>query len=199
MVTRVGNPFPLFFDRFGQPVDGGYIYVGIAGDDPEINPVAVYFDEAMTIPAAQPIRTIAGMPAYLGVPKFLFIAEADYSQRVRDADLNECTYTPSAEEASVAYQPLDADLTTIAGQANTPFGLALLLLANSTALKSATGIPDCLPLIGGAVTGAITRTGAGAHLFHADAAYVSGKVYTTASGAGDPTSAVGDIWIELEP
>jgi hypothetical protein len=50
----------------------------------------------------------------------------------------------------------------------------------------------------GATVGAnIVRSGAGPHLYHVTAAFGSGRVYVTAAGAADPTSAPGDIWIEL--
>jgi hypothetical protein len=54
-----------------------------------------------------------------------------------------------------------------------------------------------LPLTGGIVSANITRAGAGPHLYHVNGAFGSGRVFVTAAGAPDPTSAPGDIWIEL--
>lgn len=51
--------------------------------------------------------------------------------------------------------------------------------------------------VGGAFTGDITRNGRGGYLHHASATYLNGRVFVTALGAADPTSEVGDIWIEL--
>lgn len=48
---------------------------------------------------------------------------------------------------------------------------------------------------GGAVSGNITRSSAGPHLYHTTAAFSSGRVFYTAVGASDPTSLAGDIWI----
>ena len=45
----------------------------------------------------------------------------------------------SAAAAQAASQPVDPDLTTISGQSNTGYGLALLTLANQAALLSAVG------------------------------------------------------------
>lgn len=62
------------------------------------------------------------------------------------------------------------------------------------------GVPvgaDYMPIVGGTFTGDILRNGRGGYLHHASATYLSGRVYVTALGAADPTSAVGDIWIEL--
>lgn len=198
MSNRINNPYALFFDQYSYPLDGGKIYIGVAGQDPETDPVAVYFDAALTIAAAQPVRTYIGMPSLEGSPKFIFVGEDDYSIRVTDSEDNEIFYTQSAVAAEVEYQPLDSDLTAIAALSTTAFGRSLLTLANTAALATATGIPACLPLTGGAVTGNVTRSGAGPHLFHNDAAYTSGRVFVTANGAGDPTSNPGDIWIELE-
>lgn len=50
---------------------------------------------------------------------------------------------------------------------------------------------------GATVSANITRSGAGPHLYHVNGAFGSGRVYVTAAGAADPTSAAGDIWIEL--
>lgn len=53
-------------------------------------------------------------------------------------------------------------------------------------------------IFNGATVGAnIVRFGAGPHLYHVNGAFGSGRVYVTAAGAADPTSAPGDIWIEL--
>lgn len=54
------NPFEYFTDTNGDPLDDGYIYVGVANLDPETNPISVFYDSALTIPVAQPIRTVAG-------------------------------------------------------------------------------------------------------------------------------------------
>jgi len=53
-------PFPLFCDRDGQPLEDGYIWIGVAGLPPIGNPVNVYWDAAQTLPAVQPIRTQGG-------------------------------------------------------------------------------------------------------------------------------------------
>jgi len=52
--------YPIFTDIDGQPLDSGYVFIGIANLNPIGNPISVFFDAALTQPAAQPIRTIAG-------------------------------------------------------------------------------------------------------------------------------------------
>lgn len=54
-----------------------------------------------------------------------------------------------------------------------------------------------MPKAGGVFSGDITRNTRGAYLHHASASNLSGRVFVTSSGAADPTSQVGDIWIEL--
>lgn len=196
-MQRLQNPVPLFLDGRGDLLDAGYIYVGVANGDPEITPIQLYLDAALTIPIAQPLRTLGGVIVN-GVNKvFVYMAEADFSMRVRDADGGLVIYVPSiAVAAEVPYQPLDSDLTAIAGLATTTFGRSLLTLANAAALKAATGIADSLPLTGGTVSGNIVRTGAGVHVYHANPAMTGGRIFVAPATDPDPTSLPGDIWIK---
>ena len=77
-------PFPVFTGTDGQPLDNGRIYVGVANLDPVTNPVALYWDAALTIPAAQPVATSGGYAVYLGSPARLFADAAAVSIRVLD-------------------------------------------------------------------------------------------------------------------
>jgi hypothetical protein len=79
----VEPPYPVFTDREGEPLENGYIWIGVANLDPQTNPVNVYWDAGLSIPAAQPIRTLAGYPVYQGTPTKLFTTEK-YSIRVLD-------------------------------------------------------------------------------------------------------------------
>lgn len=47
------------------------------------------------------------------------------------------------------------------------------------------------------MTANLVRAGAGPHLYHTNASFASGRVFVTASGAPDPTSLPGDIWVQL--
>ena len=62
------NPIASYFDNDGSPLDGGYIFFGSPNGNPEASPQTVYWDEAQTVPAAQPIRTINGFPSRNGTP-----------------------------------------------------------------------------------------------------------------------------------
>ena len=79
----VKPPFPIFTDTAGQPLEDGFIYIGIANQDPVTNPITVYWDAALTIPASQPIRTLAGYISRAGTPARLF-AGVNYSIVVKN-------------------------------------------------------------------------------------------------------------------
>ena len=84
MSIEVTSPFTVFYDRTGQPLDAGYIYIGTAGINPEVSPITVYWDSSLTTTAAQPIRTLAGYPSRDGSPGTLIINATSYSIVVRD-------------------------------------------------------------------------------------------------------------------
>lgn len=73
--------YPIFTDIDGQPLEDGYVWIGTANLDPQTNPINVYWDAALTLPAAQPIRTLAGYPSNSGTPARLYV-NSDYSIRV---------------------------------------------------------------------------------------------------------------------
>jgi hypothetical protein len=78
-------PFPVFQDRDGQPLDNGYVWIGVSNLNPQTNPVAVYFDSALTIPAAQPLRTINGYISSTGSPAQVYIDGVNFSILVQDS------------------------------------------------------------------------------------------------------------------
>lgn len=78
-MARVTDPFPIFYDDDGTPLENGMIYVGEPNLDPRTNPVTVYWDEARTITAVQPIRTLGGRPAYQGAPTGIYVSQTSYS------------------------------------------------------------------------------------------------------------------------
>lgn len=196
-MQRLDNPIPLWLDQRGELLDAGFIYVGVANGDPEASPIAVYWDSALTQVAAQPLRTRGGAIVNdSGSPALVFIGEADYSMRVRDADGDLVSYIASGSDAGgTSYQPLDSDLTAIAALSTTIFGRSLLTAASAAGLRTMAGIVDSLPKAGGTVTGNIVRSGAGPHLYHMSG-FASGRVFVTVDTSADPTSQDGDIWLK---
>lgn len=77
-------PYPAFAGADGQPLENGYIWVGTVNLNPQVNPIAVYWDSALTIPAAQPIRTLNGYPVYQGTPSRFYVS-SDYSIQMLDS------------------------------------------------------------------------------------------------------------------
>jgi len=78
-------PFPVFNDRDGQPLDNGYVWIGVPNLPPQTNPVNVYFDDALTILAPQPLRTINGYISRAGSPAQVYIDGVDFSILVQDS------------------------------------------------------------------------------------------------------------------
>lgn len=95
MSTLKINPFEYFTDTNGDPLDAGYVYIGVEDLDPETNPISVYYDAALTIPVVQPIRTVNGYVLNAGAPASLFVASA-YSARVRNKNAVQIYYAPSS-------------------------------------------------------------------------------------------------------
>jgi hypothetical protein len=81
----ISAPFPVYTDLDGTPLEDGYIYIGEKNQNPEIEEyqVTVYWDQELTLPAAQPIRTIGGYPSNGGTPARLYL-NVEYSTTVRD-------------------------------------------------------------------------------------------------------------------
>ena len=84
-MTEIVAPFQQFFDTSGRPLANGAIYIGTANLDAETSPIAVFWDDAFTIPAAQPIRTLNGYPAHNGAPARLYVNADNYSLTIRNA------------------------------------------------------------------------------------------------------------------
>jgi hypothetical protein len=83
MSTLISSPFPVFTDTDGLPLENGYIDIGVAGLNPLSNPIQVYWDEALTIPATN-IRTTRGYPARNGSAAFIYAPPGDFSLMIRN-------------------------------------------------------------------------------------------------------------------
>jgi hypothetical protein len=82
-VLSIQPTYPIFTDIDGQPLESGYIWIGTVNLNPITNPINVYWDAALTQPAAQPIRTVSGYPSNAGTPARLYVG-ADYSIQVQN-------------------------------------------------------------------------------------------------------------------
>jgi len=82
MANSLEQPYPMYFDADGRPIEDGRLYVGVAGLNPLSNPQQAYWDNALSIPAAD-IRISGGVVVYNGAPARIFVP-GDYSFLVMD-------------------------------------------------------------------------------------------------------------------
>jgi hypothetical protein len=89
--------YPIFTETDGQPLEDGYIWLGVANLDPQGNPINVYWDAALTQLAGQPIRTQGGYPVNSGTPARLYV-NSDYSIQVQNKNGSVVYSAPVATE-----------------------------------------------------------------------------------------------------
>lgn len=92
----VVNPFDQFTSLAGSFLNAGRVYIGVAGQDPETNPKAVFWDQAMTIPALQPLDVLGGYIMRLGTPARAYTS-GSYSIRLRDRFGLQVFYEPTVD------------------------------------------------------------------------------------------------------
>lgn len=79
----------IFSDIDGRPLNGGYVYVGESGQNPETNPVSIFWDSELSIPAAQPLRTQGGFAMRYGTPTRVYISDIQNSYSIVIKDVNQ--------------------------------------------------------------------------------------------------------------
>jgi hypothetical protein len=118
-------PYPAFAGTDGLPLENGYIWIGTVNLNPQVNQIAVYWDSALTIAAAQPIRTLNGYPVYQGTPS-RFYAGSDYSIQVLDSK-GTVVYTSlngnAGASGSVVQNATGTGTQTIYPITSTPFAI----------------------------------------------------------------------------
>jgi hypothetical protein len=119
-LTQVTGPYPIFTDLDGSPLDDGYLYIGAINDDPEQNPIQVFWDANLTIPATQPIRTNNGYAYRNGTPALLYTG-GEFSITIRNKRNEFVLYSPvgygfdpAAVSASVVKNDFTGDGVTVA-------------------------------------------------------------------------------------
>jgi hypothetical protein len=106
-------PFDQFFGLDGKPLENGYVYIGVVGLDPVTNPVPIFYDASLTIPAPNPMRTIAGYVAKAGAPTNVFTS-GNYSTKVTDKNNVQVYYVPDFF-ATTNFNDLRTDLSASYG------------------------------------------------------------------------------------
>jgi len=94
-MTAIVAPLPQFFDITGLPLNAGYVWVGQPNQNPETAPALVYWDEALTQPAEQPLRTKNGLIVRSGTAAQVYVS-GDYSIIWRNAAGVQIDYQRSA-------------------------------------------------------------------------------------------------------
>jgi hypothetical protein len=92
-LTQVTGPYPIFTDLDGTPLDDGYLYIGEINQDPEQNPIQVFWDANLLIPATQPIRTSNGYAYRNGTPALIYTA-GEFSITIRNKREEFVLYSP---------------------------------------------------------------------------------------------------------
>jgi len=116
--------FPTFNDVDGNPLESGFIYIGLPNLNPEVAPKQAFFDKELTIPAPQPIRTIGGYPSRNGTPTQLYV-DGDFSLTVRDKN-GALIYNAATE--SLRFSPFASgiydfdDVATLLADTSSGFG-----------------------------------------------------------------------------
>ena len=117
--TQVTGPYPIFTDLDGTPLDDGYLYIGEINEDPETNPIAVYWDANLTIAASQPIRTTNGYAWRNGTPGLIYTG-GPFSITIRNKREEFVLYSPvgygfdpAAVSASVVQNDFVGDGVTV--------------------------------------------------------------------------------------
>jgi hypothetical protein len=67
-------------------LENGYVWIGQANLNPQTNPVVAYYDAALTIVAAQPLRTLNGYVSRAGTPAQVYIDGVNFSILVQDSN-----------------------------------------------------------------------------------------------------------------
>lgn len=103
MATSIQTAFPMFFDNEGAALDGGRVYIGVAGENPELSPQSVFWDAALTVTATQPLEVVKGRIVRNGVASEVFTS-GGYSITTRDAKrriVNTSLFNDSKDAANV--------------------------------------------------------------------------------------------------
>lgn len=137
--------YPIFTETDGLPLENGYIWLGTVNLNPIVNPIAAFFDAALTIPAVQPIRTLGGYPVYQGTPARIYV-NSDYSIQVQNKN-GSLVY--SASSATERY----GNIINATGITYTPCGANSVPTTVGAKLCESVSLTDYLSLKAALATG----------------------------------------------
>lgn len=176
--VAIPSPLPLFVDLDGKPLTQGRVYIGEPNENPETNPLTVYWDAAGTQPAAQPLRTKGGYVARSGTPAAVF-APTDYSITVRNRYGSLVYYLASSLEFSGSSQ-LEQQIIQLEGR-------TVRVVNSMTALRA---LLKTGPSVHAYLTGYYSATSGGGGHF----TYVASDTTTADNGGTVIVAADGGRW-----
>lgn len=184
------NPFDFFTDSHGDALDAGFIYIGEPNKDPRQYPVAAFYDVALTIPAAMPLRTSNGYIVRSGSPTFLYI-DGNYSILVQDKNHRQIYYVADFLMIGSGQAASKADLANAIDPAK---GAGMIGYRGITVRAALDSDIDVRAM--GAVGNGLAGSGAAnlAALNAAVAAFGSGVYRFRWSPNGDNTFILSDSW-----
>jgi parallel beta-helix repeat protein len=154
-LTQVTGPYPIFTDLDGTPLDDGYLYIGEVNDDPETNPIQVYWDANLTIPASQPIRTNSGYAYRNGSPALIYTA-GQFSITIRNKREEFVLYSPVGygfDPAAVSASVVQNDFTGDGVEVNFTLSAApSTILATNVFINGVYQEKDSYSLFGNVIT-----------------------------------------------
>lgn len=120
---QLQTPFAFFVDTNGKPLDAGYIWIGAANTNPDETQIPVFWDDALTIPAVQPIRTVGGYPSRNGSAAQVFTGQY-YAITVRNK-YGELVFSNAFAADMVAAQLLTMAANRVEQTFDTVYGTSL--------------------------------------------------------------------------
>lgn len=142
----VESPFKVYTGRDGKPLNNGYVYFGVANQNPVTAPITVYWDLAGTQPALQPLRTENGYIVHAGTPANVF-CDVDYSELVNDSRGRRVFYARTSADFSVV-SALLAFIALLASSVGTSLvgfiqaGVGAILRTGQAKLRERVSIED---------------------------------------------------------
>lgn len=95
------NPYSYLADLQGDALDGGFVYIGVADENPQTSPISIYYDAELTVPAPNPLETLIGFAANTGAPTRVYTNETAYSIEVTDRNGVQIFYEPRIQNTDM--------------------------------------------------------------------------------------------------
>lgn len=120
MTTQIIYQKNFIPDVNGSPMDFGTLYIGVANQDPETNPITVYWDSALTQVATQPLSISAGAVMHNGARAAVYASAVNYSFRAKNRSGTVVDYVAASNDPVVT---LTSDLaSTASGKGDAQIG-----------------------------------------------------------------------------